>query len=215
PIFQEPLEDIGDPLFWTPLFAVFHSLREEEALQLLTEDIREVDGIMVFDLCKGPGKQFKTEDSIRRIPVHKSLIALGLPELVRLRRQQGESRLFPHLIRNSTRNTFSASFTKIFGRYREKVKIYDPKRDFHALRTTFNVELIRNRVDAEIRKVLMGHRILDVNYVHYSGEGYSLEHLRDVVNMIDIDIGMIRKPFAEPPAVAGLTAARRAFSVVS
>lgn len=203
-IYQEPLEDVGDPLFWAPLIAVFTGLREEEALQLPTADIREIDGVAVFDLRKGAGKRFKTDASIRMVPVPGALIKLGFLELVRMRQDQGEMRLFPHIKRHEQRKTFSANFTKEFGNYRRKEKIYDPQRDFHALRTTFNVELIKKRVDTTVRKYLMGHAINDVNWEHYSGEGFPLDHLRDVVDLIDIDVSMIRPPFEHTPVAIDL-----------
>lgn len=214
PIYREPLEDQGDPLFWAPLVALFASLREEEALQLLTDDVRDIDGVTVFDLRKGAGKAFKTGDSVRRVPVHQALIDLGLLDLVRLRQAQGEARLFPYLTRGPKREKFSENYSRTFTRYRERAQIYDPQRDFHALRTTFNVELIRARVDSPIRKSLMGHKIHDVNWEHYSGEGYGLEHLRDVVNLIDIDTSMIRKPFGAAPAAICLADRKPALRVV-
>ncbi|SIO10211.1 Phage integrase family protein [Rhodovulum sp. ES.010] len=196
PIFQEELEDPGDPLFWAPLISLHGGLREEEALQLRTVDVVEEHGIAYLDIKVGPNQSLKSAAARRRVPIHGNLIALGFLDLARLRRRQGEVRLFPHQTRGRTRKTLSENFTKRFTRYRTDNGVYDRRRDYHAFRTTFNVEMIRNRVDSEVRKVLMGHEITDVNFTHYGGDGYTLEHLRDVVDAIEIDISMIRKPFA-------------------
>ena len=70
-----------------------------------------------------------------------------------------------------------------------------PQIDFHSSRTTFDVELIRNRVDREIRCVPMGHVVDHVNLTRYGGEGDPFEHLSDVVNSIEVDVSAIRSPF--------------------
>lgn len=196
-MFQGPLADPGDPMFWAPLISLLGSLREEEALQLRTDDVVEIDGIPCFDVKIGPNQRLKSAAAIRRVPVHRDLITLGLLELVELRRRQGEVRLFPHLKRGRNREALSEEFTKDFTRHRKRNGIFDPRIDFHSFRTTFNVEFVRNRVDNEVRCVLMGHVVDHVNIVHYGGGGYSLEHLRDVVNSIRIDVSAIRPPFED------------------
>ena len=55
PIFQEKLDDPGDPLFWAPLISLHGGLRSEEVLQLSPDDICETAGIPCFDLKQGPG----------------------------------------------------------------------------------------------------------------------------------------------------------------
>ncbi len=189
PIFQDELEDVGDPMFWAPLIAVHAGLRMEEALQLRCDDIATEAGVVFFDIKVGPNQSLKTKSAVRRVPL------LGFMELVALRRRQGEDRLFPHLKRGENRNSLSSLFTKDFTRYRQAHEVYDNQRDFHSFRTGFNIGLMKKRVAGELRKVLMGHVINDVNLINYGGDGHPLEHLRDVVNLIEIDVSMIRKPF--------------------
>jgi len=45
PIYQDKLEDVGDPMFWAPLIAVHMGLRSEEVLQLYVDDIQVIDNI--------------------------------------------------------------------------------------------------------------------------------------------------------------------------
>jgi hypothetical protein len=47
-------------------------MRAEEVLQLLTDDIRETDGIPFFDIKVGPGQRLKSEAATRKIPIHKN-----------------------------------------------------------------------------------------------------------------------------------------------
>ncbi len=48
PIYQTPLPEPGDPLFWAPLLGLFAGFRMEEALQLGTEDFDTVEGVPVI-----------------------------------------------------------------------------------------------------------------------------------------------------------------------
>ncbi|MCA0940868.1 site-specific integrase [Salipiger pacificus] len=197
PPFQGKLDEVGSPLFWAPLISLFHSLREEEALQLRPEDVTTEDGIDYFDIKVGaPWQRLKSKAATRRVPIHSDLIKLGFLDLVALRRRQGEDRLFPHLTRGRTRGTLSENFTKDFTRFRKAHGIYDKRIDFHSFRTQFNVELIRAKVDGELRHVLMGHEMDCVNLEFYGGEGHTLCHLQETVQKINIDISMIQSPFA-------------------
>jgi hypothetical protein len=62
-----------------------------------------------MDIKRWEGNHVKSEASERRVPIHPILIELGLLKLVELRRQQGQSRLFPHLKRGAVKGKFSES----------------------------------------------------------------------------------------------------------
>ncbi|WP_166415793.1 site-specific integrase [Cochlodiniinecator piscidefendens] len=103
PVFQGQIADVGDPMFWAPIIAVLHGLREEEVLQLSLDDIRVENGIDYFDIKVGARWQrLKSKAATRRLSLHTSLIALGFLDLVAMRRREGEDRLFPHLTRGKT-----------------------------------------------------------------------------------------------------------------
>jgi integrase len=211
PLYQEPLAEAGDPMFWAPLIALHAGLRSEEILQLATADIRNVDGIPCFVLQRGAGQSLKSVAARRTVPVHPNLIAIGLLELVELRRRQGEPRLFPWLERSAAKKTFTETFSKKFTTYREKHKVYRKGLDFHAFRTTFNQSLVRVRCLDSMRKFLMGHAEHDVGIRHYTPEGFDTSELLEAVSAVTYDISMVRRPFAERQsvgAVADLSAHR-------
>jgi hypothetical protein len=63
--------------YWLPLMAMFSGARLSEMADLKLEDIEEVEGIKVYEVCKG-----KTEGSQRTVPIHSSLLDLGFWEYV-------------------------------------------------------------------------------------------------------------------------------------
>ncbi|MBY6169809.1 hypothetical protein KUV73_10680 [Mameliella alba] len=194
-IFQQELEDPGDPMFWAPLIALHAGLRSEEILQLATDDIREVEGIPCFVLQQGLGQSLKSAAPRRIVPVHRNLIDLGLLELVALRKREAEPRLFPWLERSGAKETFTEPFSKEFTRYRKEIKVYQRGLDFHAFRTTFNQALISTECLDSQRRYMLGHVENDTGIKHYAPEGFPIERLRERVDAVVYDVSMMRRPF--------------------
>ncbi|CUX80124.1 MAG: Phage integrase family [Roseibaca calidilacus] len=196
PIYQETLEDVGEPLFWAPLIAVYAGLRLEEICQLRVNDFLREDGIPYIAVQNEIGSQtYKSENAIRKIPLHKALIDLDLPKLVSLRRQSKSSRLFPDLPRSKSNNTLSGIMSKRFHHYRQSRGLYAPAQDFHALRTEFQTRLTRQRVPDHVRRGLMGHEQADVTHEHYFRAGETMASLKEYIDRIDIDHSNINPPF--------------------
>lgn len=195
-VFREPLDSPDEPLFWTPLIAMFTGLRLEEILQLRVRDFGKEDGIFYVAVQNEIGSQTtKSENSIRRVPLHNALLDIGLPQLVDLRRQAGMSRLFPHMPRSKSKGTLSAIMSKRFGYYRRSVGITDDFLDFHALRTEFHVRLTRAGVEDYVRKILMGHQHTDVTYTAYLRAGLTMDNLKKAIEQNNINYAGILPPF--------------------
>ena len=195
-IYVEPLEDPFDPLFWAPLIAYLAGLREEEVLQLKTDDFETIDGIPCFRIQQGEGQHLKNENARRLVPVHPALISLGLLEMVERRRREGQAWLFPGLERSAARGRLSGLFTKVFMTYRLKEDLYDPLRPFHSLRHDCNVKMKREDVPLNRRKKILGHAVNDVTDVDYDSEGDPLHVLHESISKIRFDASGIRRPFA-------------------
>jgi integrase len=195
-IFRDPLSDIGEPLFWAPLIAMYGGLRLEEICQLRIRDFGTDDGVPFVAVQNELGSQsLKTNNSLRRVPLHQALIDLGLPQLVELRREQGMSRLFPDMNRSKSKGTLSAIMSKRFGYYIRSRGIKDEGLDFHALRTEFLVRLTRARVPDHVRKGLMGHDQTDVTHKNYFRAGERMSSLKDYIDRNDIDHSGVLSPF--------------------
>ncbi|SUZ30840.1 hypothetical protein ROE7235_00569 [Roseibaca ekhonensis] len=67
PIFQEQLDEAGDPMFWASLISVRMGLRSEEILQLYVSDIQIIDDVPCIALRHRSGRQTLRASCIRRI----------------------------------------------------------------------------------------------------------------------------------------------------
>lgn len=195
-VFRSPLTDEGEPLYWAPLIAMYAGLRLEEICQLRVRDFGTDEGVPFVAIQNELGSQsLKTINSLRRIPLHRALIDLGLPDLVEKRRDQGMSRLFPDMNRSKSKGTLSAIMSKRFGYYIRSRGIKDEGLDFHALRTEFLVRLTRARVPDHVRKGLMGHEQTDVTHANYFRAGETMSSLKDYIDRNDIDHSGVGSPF--------------------
>ncbi|MEM5542648.1 hypothetical protein WNY61_07845 [Sulfitobacter sp. AS92] len=196
PIYQNPLKDVGDPLFWAPLIARFMGMRMEEILQLGPEDFGSDKGIPYLRVRNTIINGLKTLSSERTLPIHPQLIELGLLKLVNLRKKQDHIRLFPFLNRGKQKGTFSANFSKAFGYYRRTNDCYWPGMDFHSLRTTFHHDLLGDDQSDAIRCRLMGHTRNDEGDQSY-GQSLNISKLANRLKSVVVDISMIQPPFEE------------------
>jgi len=184
-------------VFWPTLIAVHSGMREEEALQLKTDDFDTIAGIPIFRIQCGEGQHIKSGTRHRIVPLHKNLIELGLLRHVQECRRKGQEWLFPEIDRCAAKGRLSGTFTKTFGHFRIKEGVYDPRRDFHSLRTHFNVELKRKKCPLEIRKRLLGHKLRDITEEHYDPEGSPIEEYKEWVDRLEIDISRVRSPYRD------------------
>lgn len=196
PAFQGPFEDPGEPFYWIPLIARLMGLREEEACQLGPDDFGTDKGIAYVDVKVLDANNVKTMESQRRVPVHPTLIELGLLQLVELRRRAGKHRLFVNLTRGKTKGTYAENFTKNFNYYRKKHDVYWEGLDLHAMRTSFNSELMNHDKSDAIRCLLMGHDPVDEGAKSYA-QGLKLATLYERICDVELDVSMIARPFAD------------------
>ncbi|CUH40979.1 hypothetical protein JSE7799_03720 [Jannaschia seosinensis] len=212
-IYQEPLEDIGDPLFWAPLIARHQGMRMEEILQLGPDDFGVDKGIPYLRIRHDIVNGVKTLSSARILPIHPQLVELGLLKLVDMRRKAGHIRLFPFLNRGKVKGTFSANFSKMFGYYRRTNGCYWAGLDFHALRTTFHHDLLGDDKSDAIRCRIMGHTRTDEGDASY-GQNLGIEKLAERMKSVVVDISMIRRPFDDPSAMTNARAREQGLRIV-
>ena len=82
--------------YWLILALLLSGARREEIAQLRTEDIREEEGCLFFNIIpEEPDQSTKTPGGRRRVPIHKDLERLGFRHYVKRMRRAKEKRLFP------------------------------------------------------------------------------------------------------------------------
>lgn len=162
-IFKDLPQDQQPYMRWTPLIALYTGCRLEEICQLHIEDIRQEDGIVVFDINDKGEKHLKTLSSRRLIPMHPHLVEAGLLQYAYDLKAKGEQRLFPELRR--LRDGYGQTVSKWFRRYKEVCGISEDK-NFHSFRHTFITSLKHTGVDPFMIHELDGHTV-DGEYARY------------------------------------------------
>jgi integrase len=127
-------EIIRDEKFWLPLIAVFSGARQEEICQLHVVDVREEEGVWLFDINMKPPHRLKNKSAVRLVPIHRELKRLGFLQYVARRKSAGDERIFPNLEPGGADGRLGHGFTKWFTRYRRDTNVYENGRDFHSFR---------------------------------------------------------------------------------
>jgi integrase len=181
-------------MYWAPLIALFSGMRLGEIIQLHVADVREEHGIHIFDVTTlgsadegANAKSVKTSTSHRKVPVHLSLIDLGLLNFVERQSQRGYARLFPDFEKSKDDDTWSKAFGKHFKRFRDSLTVEGEFRvrdkvDFHSLRHNVEDALRNANVRKEVRDAVQGHGENGVSAEY--GSGYYVETLNEAVQTI-------------------------------
>lgn len=186
--------------FWVPLLALFAGARLMEAVQLVREDIGCEGDVWFIDINdddeERTGKRVKNDASLRRIPLHATLVELGFVEFVKT--VSDGTRLFPDIpIGPPTQRHRFAS--KMFNNLLIKAGIKGPKKVWHSLRHSFEQACRDSRVDSAIMDQLQGHSQKGMRGVY--GAGYGLPSLREGVRSIaygKLDLSFVQ-PFKSSP----------------
>jgi integrase len=175
--------------FWVPIIALFTGARIEEICQLHLDDIKQEEGVWVFDITYGDGKKVKTEAGERFVPIHPFLLNdLKIVQYVESLRQKGETRLFPEL--TLQRDGYSQRVSKWFGRYKRECGIRSSKKVFHSFRHTL-IDALKQNGDFNpiMHKELVGHVVDDMTYGRYA-EPYKPEKVYEIIKNIKYDVDL-------------------------
>lgn len=150
--------------FWAPLIALFTGARRNEIASLDINDIYQDDnGIYVFDFnINNPKKKLKTATSIRKTPIHPTLLKIGLLDFVDSCNKQNKTRLFEELKTWSNKEGYGRNIGDWFnGKYLKELRIHIfKKKVYHSFRHTFATELDKKKVDISHIEQLSGREII-------------------------------------------------------
>lgn len=170
----EALAKLSESARWASLIGLYTGARASEVGQLLIKDVFKEDDIPCIRISDdGEHQKVKTEVSLRTVPLHPELLKMGFLDWVDVKREAGETRLFP-AAKATAVNGQGNWITKAFSRHLAEVgKTWDPaKRGFHSLRKTFIQELQGVGVVSELRAQIVGHELDDEHHSTYS-RGFS------------------------------------------
>jgi integrase len=167
---------------WSSLISIYTGARLNEVCQLTIEDIVQHEGIWCFDFNdEGEGKHLKNESSIRIVPIHSRLIALGVLGYVDQLKRSGATKLFPEY--NYTANYGWGKNLSVWFNNRLLVKLglKSKQHVLHSLRHTMITHLYQADVQEPIIKGIVGHTQKGVTQQHYFAAGYKIHQLKDAI----------------------------------
>lgn len=171
--------------YWGPLVALFTGARAEEIASLDLEQIYPENGIWIIDILEG-----KTENAVRKVPLHDQLLALGFVEYVQCLQKAGYKKLFPHL--QDGKNGYKKNMCRMFGEYLDlpEVNIVDPLKVFHSFRHTVVTKLTGAGVNEGLKRAMVGHDIdtktsAHDDYTHL--DALTIANLKTAINKLNFD----------------------------
>jgi integrase len=150
---------IKDAKYWLPLLALFQGTRLEEFAGMRRKDIGCQDGIW-FASISDEERRLKTDNSRRVIPLHSEILRLGFVDYVEEKAPNPDDPLFPDLEPQPPDQKRGPRFTRDFGYYRRRIKVYREGVGMHAFRHTANTRLrdaITNWQQERHVAYLLGH----------------------------------------------------------
>ena len=165
-----------NPFYWSFLIGIFSGMRTNETAQLRIEDIIKKENVWMISIDETEGKRVKTTSSIRKVPVHPTLISLGFLDYIKIIKSQGFDRVFPELTRHrdgyatKISQHYNEKFLPALGIWEKQVKV------LYCTRHTFINRCYIKGVDRDIIKSIVGHEpdfTLDV----YGGNPFTPKQL--------------------------------------
>ena len=172
-----------NPFYWSFLIGILSGMRTNETSQLLIEDIVKEGNVWMISIDETEGKRVKTTSSIRKVPVHPTLISLGFIDYVKIIKSKGVDRVFPELTKQrdgySTKISqhYNEKFLPSVGVWKKQVKV------LYSTRHTFINRCYKKGVDRDIIKSIVGHEpdfTLDV----YGGSPFTPKQLYQGISKV-------------------------------
>ena len=162
----------GEASYWIPLLMYYTGARPEEIAGLALSDLvndaehgwylRIVDRPTTEDfelfseVPKSHSRTLENEASVRRVPVARELIELGLLRYVSWLQANGSTVLFPTLVKD-WHGKLSGSFSKFFGRYKRAIGVNDNRKVLYSFRHSMKDFLEAAQVPSKYLQRILGH----------------------------------------------------------
>lgn len=160
----------GD-MTWLIKLVAYTGCRLEELAQLARINVREIDGVWVIEIDDLDGRNVKTTDSVKQIPLHPAI----RDDFVEWVQTGKDPRVFPSFVRDRD-GRFANKLSGDFARLMDRAGLTDPRLVFHSLRHTLKREMSNARLDPDVRRIVLGHAPRDA---HDGYDGHSLAAVAD------------------------------------
>ncbi len=162
--------------YWVPILALYTGARREELCGLLTADVQEDRGNVTLKLRANEVRGLKTKSSIRDVPLHKDVVALGFLDYFKVVREAQAPRLFPGLVNS---DGLADWFIK---HVQARIGKSTIKQDLHSFRHTLKTAARNAEMHPEMSDTITGHAPKGVAGKYGSPAGQ--QTLRRVLNRI-------------------------------
>lgn len=183
----------GEASYWIPLLMYYTGARPEELAGLALSDLGHDathgwylnivdrpcdDDLDLFEdeVPASHRRTLKNAVSIRRVPVAKELIELGLLRYVEWLRARHAKVFFPTL-KKDFHGKLSGSFSKFFGRYKRALGITDRRKVLYSFRHCMKDQLEAAGVPTKYLQRLLGHTTGDGSVTDGYGSDLPLDRL--------------------------------------
>ena len=175
---------LSNPYYWSFIIGIFSGMRTNEISQLRIDDIVKEGNVWMIIIDETQGKRVKTTSSIRKVPVHPTLIkSLGLLDYVEVIKSKGFDRLFPELTKDrdgyssKISRHYNQNFLPSIGVWKKQVKV------LYSTRHTFINRCYKKGVDRDILKSIVGHEP-DFTMDVYGGNPFTPKQLYNEISKV-------------------------------
>lgn len=186
-LFSKPLfMGKRDARFWIPVCAIHLGCRQNELVSSTLDSIKMIDDVWVLDMSdraitSGKGPRVKNKASLRMVPIHPHLIAMGFLDYVTALGEAGELHLFPN-VGQHTKEGAAQSYSHWYGRW---AKTNNVESNFHQIRHTWRRAARDSGLTEEFGDLLSGHLGIGSMGRRY-GQGANVKALKEAMDKIVI-----------------------------
>ena len=159
---------------WIVLLGLYQGMRENEICQLGIDDIAKIGTIacILIRVVDPELNSIKNDNSIRIIPIHRQLLALGFLEFVEQRRNERESlrrkrkidpeiaakrnQLFKTMSYGKAKGSYTKNFLSFYTKFNRTITS-SPLKTFHSFRHNFSSQLTNSSTIPYAVSYLTGH----------------------------------------------------------
>jgi len=174
---------LGTPYYFSFIIGIFSGMRTNEISQLRVDDIVKEGNVWMIIIDETQGKRVKTTSSIRKVPVHPTLISLGFLDYVEIIKSKGFDRVFPELTKDrdgyssKISRHYNQNFLPSIGVWKKQVKV------LYSTRHTFINRCYNKGVDRDVIKEIVGHEP-DFTMEVYGGNPFSPKRLYQEISKV-------------------------------